>query len=169
MSTQNTTFNTVKNLIKKGFISESDLADFANDKLAQHELSLTSKAAVQKRKKRPVKGSKAPVRARSSSLPTDGRTNKHAILFAINELGECKSKELKEKLEAIRHPMQTAVFHTQLSTLQSKDGAVKSKGKIRHNVYSLSADGKKMLAGLNGKEEPEASDVFDVFDEVTEE
>ncbi len=157
------TFNLVKTLVKQGLISDEDLASFANTKLAEGKAVVAAPVAGApvKRRKRPVKAEaapkvskeakvrKAPVRAQA----TDGRTNKHAILVAIAELEDtadgCTSKSLQAKLAEIGHPLGVATFHTQLSTLQSKDGAVKAKGKLRHNKYSLSAVGKKMLAELN--------------------
>jgi len=175
MTTQNTTLNTIKNLIDKGLISDSDLASFANYKLAKHDLALADSPNVTKRKKRPVKAnanSKAKASTKDNKVravavrteATDGRTNKHALLYAINALDECKSKDLKAKLIDIGHPMGTAVFHTQLSTLQSKSGAVKSRGALRHNLYSLNVAGKKLLSALNEKHAEKFPPTVDTVD-----
>lgn len=152
--------DTVGKLLANGLIAESDLTSLVNDKLADSGLALADAPNVHKRKARPAKTPKAKAAKRERSVTEypDGRTNKHAILLAVESFGEdgCQSGDLRAKLVEINHEMSSAVFHTTRSNMQSKDKLLKSTGPARSKVFKLTAAGRKALEEFEAPAEPEA-------------
>lgn len=143
---------TVETLIANGHLSEDELSSFVNDKLADQGLALADSPRVHKRK------AKASASKRGERTEyADGRSNKHAILLAIDSFGEdgCQSGELRAKLAELNHEMGSAVFHTTRSNMQSKEKLIKSTGARREKVFKLSAAGRKALEEYEAPAEKE--------------
>ena len=128
---QTSLLKSVKTALTSGQVTEGDVAKFLNRKLG-----------VTKTKTRTVKHTEY----------KDGRSNKHAILLAVDAFGEvgCKSAELRTKLKELNHDMSTAVFQTSRCILQNNEKLLKSTGKVREKTFRLTTAGKKELETFQG-------------------
>ena len=144
-------------LVSANLLSEADLADAVNLKLAPMGVSLSGSAAKVTRR---AKGAAQSAPASPRTEYEDGRSNNHAILLAVSNLGEegGQSADIQAELEKIGHPMESAVFNTTKSNLKNKYKFLKSKGGKREQVITLTAAGKKALEEFEAPEEEEVEE-----------
>jgi len=169
--TQSTLIQNIETLINNKLISEADLTDAINAKLQPLGVNIsasaspiasavvTAKPAKAAKAAKPVKADKPAVKRERTDY-ADGRTNQHAILLAVHNLGDGggQSAAMQEELKKLNHEMESAVFNTTKSNMKNKYKLLKSSGKKREEIITLTVLGKKKLASLEEAATAKAAD-----------
>lgn len=148
--TQSVIFQNIQTLIAANLLTEADLAEAVNQKLAPFGVTLSSDLKVSKRKVASKPKTKPAKAERTRTEYSDGRTNNHALMLAVLNCGEegGQAEAIRAQLIELGHEMPTAIFNTTKTNLKNKYKFLKSKGSKREQVLSLTAAGKKEIERL---------------------